>query len=144
MAQNGETCGPIVNKKCASGLCCSGSNFCGTGVDFCGKCELVSGEVGEVLLEKRRRLSIEKRRMAATRRRCWGQQKGELGAVRWIFTFWLMDISGNCHCAMLKVRLSLGKGNKGNLIRMCTFNLDIKDHQKKIRSMLSTIEFVSV
>lgn len=28
----GETCGPIVNKRCASGLCCSGSNFCGTGV----------------------------------------------------------------------------------------------------------------
>ncbi|KAH8624368.1 hypothetical protein IG631_21107 [Alternaria alternata] len=26
----GETCGPIVNKKCAAGLCCSGSNFCGT------------------------------------------------------------------------------------------------------------------
>ncbi|ORY18814.1 hypothetical protein BCR34DRAFT_553552 [Clohesyomyces aquaticus] len=36
IAQGGETCGPIVNKKCASGLCCSGSNFCGTGVDFCG------------------------------------------------------------------------------------------------------------
>lgn len=36
IAQNGETCGPIVNKKCASGLCCSGSNFCGTGTDFCG------------------------------------------------------------------------------------------------------------
>ncbi|KAF2655782.1 carbohydrate-binding module family 18 protein [Lophiostoma macrostomum CBS 122681] len=35
-AQNGEACGPIVNKKCASGLCCSGSNFCGTGTDFCG------------------------------------------------------------------------------------------------------------
>lgn len=35
-AQAGETCGPIVNKKCASGLCCSGSNFCGTGTDFCG------------------------------------------------------------------------------------------------------------
>ncbi|KAF2178700.1 carbohydrate-binding module family 18 protein [Zopfia rhizophila CBS 207.26] len=36
IAQNGETCGPIVNKKCASGLCCSGSNFCGTGADYCG------------------------------------------------------------------------------------------------------------
>ncbi|KAF2197472.1 hypothetical protein GQ43DRAFT_444230 [Delitschia confertaspora ATCC 74209] len=36
VAQDGETCGPIVNKKCATGLCCSGSNFCGTGVDFCG------------------------------------------------------------------------------------------------------------
>ncbi|USP80916.1 carbohydrate-binding module family 18 protein [Curvularia clavata] len=35
-AQAGETCGPIVNKKCAEGLCCSGSNFCGTGEDFCG------------------------------------------------------------------------------------------------------------
>ncbi|KAF2465920.1 uncharacterized protein BDR25DRAFT_328330 [Lindgomyces ingoldianus] len=35
-SQSGETCGPIVNKKCAAGLCCSGSNFCGTGVDFCG------------------------------------------------------------------------------------------------------------
>ncbi|KAH7116874.1 chitin binding protein 6 [Dendryphion nanum] len=32
----GETCGPIVNKKCATGLCCSGSNFCGTTADFCG------------------------------------------------------------------------------------------------------------
>ncbi|KAK3215306.1 hypothetical protein GRF29_19g2816847 [Pseudopithomyces chartarum] len=32
----GETCGPIVNKRCGDGLCCSGSNFCGTGVDFCG------------------------------------------------------------------------------------------------------------
>ncbi|RPA95168.1 hypothetical protein L873DRAFT_1813353 [Choiromyces venosus 120613-1] len=29
-------CGPIVNKKCGGGLCCSGSNFCGTGPDFCG------------------------------------------------------------------------------------------------------------
>ena len=28
----GETCGPIVNKRCGDGLCCSGSNFCGTGV----------------------------------------------------------------------------------------------------------------
>lgn len=36
VAQNGETCGPIVNKKCAPGLCCSGSNFCGTDTDFCG------------------------------------------------------------------------------------------------------------
>ncbi|KAF1977808.1 hypothetical protein BU23DRAFT_550486 [Bimuria novae-zelandiae CBS 107.79] len=35
-AGEGETCGPIVNKKCGSGLCCSGSNFCGTGEDFCG------------------------------------------------------------------------------------------------------------
>ncbi|KAF2257379.1 carbohydrate-binding module family 18 protein [Trematosphaeria pertusa] len=35
-AQAGGSCGPIVNKKCASGLCCSGSNFCGTGTDFCG------------------------------------------------------------------------------------------------------------
>jgi hypothetical protein len=34
-AQMGETCGPIVNAKCASGLCCSGSNFCGSGSDFC-------------------------------------------------------------------------------------------------------------
>ncbi|KAF2829881.1 hypothetical protein CC86DRAFT_176985 [Ophiobolus disseminans] len=32
----GETCGPIVNKKCGNGLCCSGSNFCGAGDDFCG------------------------------------------------------------------------------------------------------------
>jgi len=29
-------CGPIVNKKCPTGQCCSGSNFCGTGPDFCG------------------------------------------------------------------------------------------------------------
>ncbi|PSN69104.1 hypothetical protein BS50DRAFT_586455 [Corynespora cassiicola Philippines] len=35
-AGQGETCGPIVNKKCKEGLCCSGSNFCGTGEDFCG------------------------------------------------------------------------------------------------------------
>ncbi|KAJ4381049.1 hypothetical protein N0V86_003396 [Didymella sp. IMI 355093] len=35
-ADAGETCGPIVNKKCKAGLCCSGSNFCGTGEDFCG------------------------------------------------------------------------------------------------------------
>ncbi|KAH4336653.1 hypothetical protein HBH98_225200 [Parastagonospora nodorum] len=33
----GETCGPIVNKECGNGLCCSGSNFCGSGEDFCGK-----------------------------------------------------------------------------------------------------------
>ncbi|KAF2130745.1 carbohydrate-binding module family 18 protein [Dothidotthia symphoricarpi CBS 119687] len=32
----GENCGPIVNKKCGSGLCCSGSNYCGAGTDFCG------------------------------------------------------------------------------------------------------------
>jgi hypothetical protein len=32
----GETCGPIVNKKCRKGLCCSGYNFCGGGEDFCG------------------------------------------------------------------------------------------------------------
>jgi hypothetical protein len=31
----GKECGPIVNKKCAAGLCCSGSNFCGTGKDYC-------------------------------------------------------------------------------------------------------------
>ena len=29
VSTDGETCGPIVNKKCANGLCCSGSNFCG-------------------------------------------------------------------------------------------------------------------
>jgi len=34
--RNGETCGPIVNAKCTSGLCCSGSNICGTGAAFCG------------------------------------------------------------------------------------------------------------
>ena len=28
----GQTCGPIVNAKCADGLCCSGSNFCGTSI----------------------------------------------------------------------------------------------------------------
>jgi len=33
---NDDTCGPIVNKRCPSGQCCSGSNFCGTGADFCG------------------------------------------------------------------------------------------------------------
>jgi len=31
-----STCGPIVNKKCPTGRCCSGSNFCGTDIDFCG------------------------------------------------------------------------------------------------------------
>ncbi|KAF2273278.1 uncharacterized protein EI97DRAFT_436158 [Westerdykella ornata] len=36
IANAGEACGPLVNKKCASGLCCSGSNFCGTTADFCG------------------------------------------------------------------------------------------------------------
>lgn len=36
IAQAGQDCGPIVNKKCAAGLCCSGSNFCGTTADFCG------------------------------------------------------------------------------------------------------------
>lgn len=36
VAQAGQDCGPIVNKKCATGLCCSGSNFCGTTSDFCG------------------------------------------------------------------------------------------------------------
>ncbi|GME42838.1 hypothetical protein GTA08_BOTSDO10154 [Neofusicoccum parvum] len=35
-ARDGETCGPIVNRRCAAGLCCSGSNFCGVGEDFCG------------------------------------------------------------------------------------------------------------
>ncbi|RPA80041.1 hypothetical protein BJ508DRAFT_327708 [Ascobolus immersus RN42] len=32
----GGECGPIVNKHCAEGECCSGSNFCGTGEDYCG------------------------------------------------------------------------------------------------------------
>ncbi|OCL05725.1 carbohydrate-binding module family 18 protein [Glonium stellatum] len=36
VARDGETCGPIVNRRCAAGLCCSGSNFCGTTADFCG------------------------------------------------------------------------------------------------------------
>ncbi|MCJ1466389.1 hypothetical protein MMC07_005008 [Pseudocyphellaria aurata] len=36
IAKTGQTCGPIVNAKCDTGLCCSGSNFCGTGADFCG------------------------------------------------------------------------------------------------------------
>jgi hypothetical protein len=36
IAPEGEPCGPIVNMRCAEGLCCSGSNYCGTGVDFCG------------------------------------------------------------------------------------------------------------
>ncbi|KAH7398968.1 hypothetical protein DE146DRAFT_745579 [Phaeosphaeria sp. MPI-PUGE-AT-0046c] len=31
-----ETCGPLVNKMCGNGLCCSGSNFCGSGEEFCG------------------------------------------------------------------------------------------------------------
>lgn len=36
LAAKGETCGPIVKKPCAAGLCCSGSNFCGDTEDFCG------------------------------------------------------------------------------------------------------------
>ncbi|KAF2447347.1 carbohydrate-binding module family 18 protein [Karstenula rhodostoma CBS 690.94] len=32
----GETCGPIVGRRCKRGLCCSGSNFCGRGEAFCG------------------------------------------------------------------------------------------------------------
>ncbi|KAF2639344.1 hypothetical protein P280DRAFT_470712 [Massarina eburnea CBS 473.64] len=35
-ANTGDACGPIVNKKCSDGLCCSGSNFCGATDDFCG------------------------------------------------------------------------------------------------------------
>ncbi|KAL1635912.1 hypothetical protein SLS58_010080 [Diplodia intermedia] len=35
-AGEGETCGPIPNRRCGGGLCCSGSNFCGSGDDFCG------------------------------------------------------------------------------------------------------------
>ncbi|CCX05422.1 chitin binding protein 6 [Pyronema domesticum] len=31
----GDTCGPIVNRRCGSGLCCSGSNFCGEGAEYC-------------------------------------------------------------------------------------------------------------
>jgi len=34
--QPGGECGPIVNRRCATGECCSGSNFCGNGVDYCG------------------------------------------------------------------------------------------------------------
>lgn len=29
LAENGDPCGPLVNAKCAAGLCCSGSNYCG-------------------------------------------------------------------------------------------------------------------
>ena len=47
ISQNGQTCGPIVNKKCASGLCCSGSNFCGTGVDFCGSANWCQSKWGQ-------------------------------------------------------------------------------------------------
>ncbi|KAF1997947.1 carbohydrate-binding module family 18 protein [Amniculicola lignicola CBS 123094] len=43
----GETCGPIVNRKCLDGLCCSGSNFCGTGVEFCGTANWCQAEWGE-------------------------------------------------------------------------------------------------
>ncbi|KAF8536971.1 hypothetical protein BDD12DRAFT_888773 [Trichophaea hybrida] len=35
----GMNCGPIVNKKCAKGLCCSGSNFCGMGKEYCAQGE---------------------------------------------------------------------------------------------------------
>jgi hypothetical protein len=35
-AEEGETCGPIMNRTCGVGLCCSGSNFCGRGDGFCG------------------------------------------------------------------------------------------------------------
>lgn len=47
IAQNGQTCGPIVNRKCASGLCCSGSNFCGTGTDFCGSANWCQAKWGQ-------------------------------------------------------------------------------------------------
>ncbi|KAK7611616.1 hypothetical protein BKA81DRAFT_395647 [Phyllosticta paracitricarpa] len=47
-AGEGETCGPIVNKKCAGkGLCCSGSNFCGQGTDFCGAANWCQSGWGE-------------------------------------------------------------------------------------------------
>ncbi|RPB11006.1 hypothetical protein P167DRAFT_554148 [Morchella conica CCBAS932] len=42
-----ENCGPIVNKRCPAGQCCSGSNYCGTGPDFCGAanwCQVNWGE----------------------------------------------------------------------------------------------------
>lgn len=46
VAREGETCGPIVNRKCGNGLCCSGSNFCGTGADFCGSANWCQPEWG--------------------------------------------------------------------------------------------------
>ncbi|KAH7052153.1 hypothetical protein B0J12DRAFT_65337 [Macrophomina phaseolina] len=46
VAGEGENCGPIVNKKCAAGLCCSGSNYCGTGTDFCGSANWCQPEWG--------------------------------------------------------------------------------------------------
>jgi hypothetical protein len=56
-AHDGETCGPIVNKKCASGLCCSGSNFCGTGVSKW----TVDKLGGRVMLIFYRRVFVEQR-----------------------------------------------------------------------------------
>jgi hypothetical protein len=44
---DGEVCGPIVNRKCKSGLCCSGSNFCGSGEDFCGKANWCQSKWGK-------------------------------------------------------------------------------------------------
>ena len=29
VAENGDNCGPIVNKRCSSNLCCSRSKYCG-------------------------------------------------------------------------------------------------------------------
>ena len=34
VSNDGETCGPVVARRCAEGLCCSGSNFCGTTVSI--------------------------------------------------------------------------------------------------------------
>lgn len=41
-----STCGPIVNKRCPTGQCCSGSNFCGVGEDFCGAANWCQVEYG--------------------------------------------------------------------------------------------------
>lgn len=46
-ANAGDTCGPIVNARCATGLCCSGSNFCGTGESFCGEANWCQEKWGE-------------------------------------------------------------------------------------------------
>ncbi|KAM0798795.1 hypothetical protein BDR22DRAFT_881510 [Usnea florida] len=51
VAGMGETCGPIVNRRCGGGLCCSGSNYCGNTVDFCGAANWCQAKWGNCTAE---------------------------------------------------------------------------------------------